>query len=493
MSWPPIVPALSAAQREVILEIARNMVSGSLPEAPAAAATPAASGKSLFDPDASPALAADVERQGKKGGPIVLAGLRIPVAQPHLPSASPSILWGNIPALTVLPDTAGNASATTAELPRPSLAPGEERVLQARVASNAPDARSAAGKLSNTMPQAPRPSVSSGESKASNATVARHASEPTPSDPATSDPEPGPASASNAAPDVPGSDPVSGERKTLTTESARNAPDTGTLAGDTTRSLVQSAGTAIAGDTWTATFPGPSTDPPDRQPAGEMTAYDMKGDPARPNTSPPHQPAGTLRGNPDRPAPVIEPASRQPEAGQGSRHPASRPAFPVSVLRELPPNAGLVAGAAIEVAVAMQTDVQGSAAQRADILASFVLNAHFLPGWPPARPFSMPDPKAAVHQMAHQMSLSRDEQAILVYLASFGLSEQQLRTLLRNHDTGIRRGRILVALMVLLAGIGTLTRTLRHELANLAEELIQAGAVPDPQTAFRRNRLLKPI
>ena len=112
--------------------------------------------------------------------------------------------------------------------------------------------------------------------------------------------------------------------------------------------------------------------------------------------------------------------------------------------------------------------------EQGGILSSFILNAHFQPGWPPQRPIQDLDAKAFIQQLATEGALGKDDIAMLIYLANFGLKKKQIARLLRLVAAAGNGGKLLDALGSFLANIGVALGALREELELLAEEL-EAG------------------
>lgn len=128
---------------------------------------------------------------------------------------------------------------------------------------------------------------------------------------------------------------------------------------------------------------------------------------------------------------------------------------------------GLAEGAA--ASAAMRTELGG-------IIASFILNAHFQPGWPPLRPVQDVEAKAFVAQLAKDPKLSKDDLAMLTYLANFGLKREQIARILKLVAAATNRSKLLQAIAQLFANIGTVLGAVRDEIAALAAELEEARA-----------------
>ncbi len=131
--------------------------------------------------------------------------------------------------------------------------------------------------------------------------------------------------------------------------------------------------------------------------------------------------------------------------------------------------AGLNLADGAAAATAMRAELGG-------IIASFILNAHFQPGWPPLRPVQDAEAKAVVAQLARDAKLSKDDTAMLTYLANFGLNRTQLLRILKLVAAATNRSKLLQAIVQLFAGIGTVLGAVRTEIEALAAELREADA-----------------
>lgn len=105
------------------------------------------------------------------------------------------------------------------------------------------------------------------------------------------------------------------------------------------------------------------------------------------------------------------------------------------------------------------------------IIASFILNAHFQPGWPPLRPVQDPEAKSFVAQLARDPKLSKDDLAMLTYLANFGLNRTQLARILKLVAAATNRSKLLQAIAQLFANVGTVLGALHAEIEALADEI----------------------
>lgn len=129
--------------------------------------------------------------------------------------------------------------------------------------------------------------------------------------------------------------------------------------------------------------------------------------------------------------------------------------------------------------------------ERAGVIASFVLNAHFLPGWPPPRPFEMPAALAAHATLAERLAeLTEQEAEKLLYLSKLGLTPGQLERILRLMARARKRSAFFDTLVAALTNIGAVLDALRDEAAAIAEELLVQRQVALPLHAGRgRERL----
>ncbi len=146
-----------------------------------------------------------------------------------------------------------------------------------------------------------------------------------------------------------------------------------------------------------------------------------------------------------------------------------------SVVEHALASLGLAEGAA--TSAAMRTELGG-------IIASFILNAHFQPGWPPLRPVQDVEAKAFVAQLAKDPKLSKDDIAMLTYLANFGLNRTQLARILKLVAAATNRSKLLQAIAQVFANIGTVLGAVQAEIEALAAELKEARA-----GQLRRERL----
>jgi hypothetical protein len=109
-------------------------------------------------------------------------------------------------------------------------------------------------------------------------------------------------------------------------------------------------------------------------------------------------------------------------------------------------------------------------ASRGGIIASFILNAGMIPGWPAPRPLAGAEvhPEALAGRMPPDPSITDDE--ALKYLANLGADPalvEKVRKMLQKPPPGKK---ILLFLATLLTALTVVIETLKHELEALAEE-----------------------
>lgn len=125
----------------------------------------------------------------------------------------------------------------------------------------------------------------------------------------------------------------------------------------------------------------------------------------------------------------------------------------------------------------------GGQVERAGIIASFILNAAMIPGWPPPLPFA-PTPEARLLGLMPRQQASSEEGDILAYFERCGVKPQGLARV-RDLLAGLaksRRMRFLLGLAVLLSSIETVLDLVGEELARLAGD---AGSEEAEVTASR--------
>jgi hypothetical protein len=108
--------------------------------------------------------------------------------------------------------------------------------------------------------------------------------------------------------------------------------------------------------------------------------------------------------------------------------------------------------------------------ERAGVIASFVLNAAMIPGWPFPKPIELalgrgmiPDPLPPPHAAI-------DEGEAMSYLASMGASGGLLDKIKELMDKIIKRSKLLLALATALSALSLAVECLREELEAMEQE-----------------------
>jgi len=127
------------------------------------------------------------------------------------------------------------------------------------------------------------------------------------------------------------------------------------------------------------------------------------------------------------------------------------------------------------------------ATERAGVLASFILNAHFLPGWPPPRPIEQPEVRQFTATLDRAL-LGPEELEALEYLARLGLTVEQLRRLARLAHKARKRSKFLDAVAGFFVSLGALLTTLQEELENIADEQVADRRI-EAEGSGRRERI----
>jgi hypothetical protein len=99
--------------------------------------------------------------------------------------------------------------------------------------------------------------------------------------------------------------------------------------------------------------------------------------------------------------------------------------------------------------------------ERAGVIASFVLNAAMIPGWPPPRPIESARPDAAV--AVRQLQAGVDETETADYLTRLGIPASLMARLAAWLEAFKRRARILFGLMILIGSTHAVLRSLKEE------------------------------
>lgn len=146
--------------------------------------------------------------------------------------------------------------------------------------------------------------------------------------------------------------------------------------------------------------------------------------------------------------------------------------------------AGAVAGVAVQNTAAADAlamlGLAGGAAQlgslpsdQAGVLASFILNAHMLPGWPPPLPFAALSETFGSARLSIVPQLSRNEEQVLVYLLNLGLNPDHIARILKAIRSVRRRSSLFMAIASILSSTASVTHVIEMELAALVEDLLQ--------------------
>ncbi|MDO1583209.1 hypothetical protein [Rhizobium oryzicola] len=120
-----------------------------------------------------------------------------------------------------------------------------------------------------------------------------------------------------------------------------------------------------------------------------------------------------------------------------------------------------------------QQQMQPFQVERAGIIASFILNAAMIPGWPPPRPIEGV-PAVVASFVQQQKELSDVERDLLLSIGKVLNAPKSLEKLLRILKASAKRAKLLAALDFLLAVTEDLVALLRAELERL-EDLASDG------------------
>ena len=115
--------------------------------------------------------------------------------------------------------------------------------------------------------------------------------------------------------------------------------------------------------------------------------------------------------------------------------------------------------------------------ERAGVLASFILNAAMIPGWPPPRPIEGVPLQAFVGQLGRNPHLTAADKELLLYLANMGLTRRQLARLLRKVEVAKNKSRLLLAFSVLATNLQAAAKAFAEEIAARAEEFDETEMV----------------
>ncbi|KQT54072.1 hypothetical protein ASG43_00045 [Aureimonas sp. Leaf454] len=108
--------------------------------------------------------------------------------------------------------------------------------------------------------------------------------------------------------------------------------------------------------------------------------------------------------------------------------------------------------------------------ERAGILASFILNAAMIPGWPPPRPIEGVEIKTLQTLLSKNQIVSKGDLELLLYLANIGFSRAHLSKFLKRVEDRKRRSRILRAVALIMTNLVAVVDVMGRELQMLREE-----------------------
>ena len=134
---------------------------------------------------------------------------------------------------------------------------------------------------------------------------------------------------------------------------------------------------------------------------------------------------------------------------------------------------------------------QGVHGEAGGIIASFILNAAMIPGWPPPRlPETIED---QVADLATRLQVSPEMSAedLMDYLAKFGVNEQLLERLRKAQLPPATTMKVLGYLAVLMTAISTIFASLKEEVAQLVAELKEQGAEEVDAESIRERLYLR--
>ncbi|WAJ30501.1 hypothetical protein [Antarcticirhabdus aurantiaca] len=129
----------------------------------------------------------------------------------------------------------------------------------------------------------------------------------------------------------------------------------------------------------------------------------------------------------------------------------------------------------------------GPMSERGGVIASFILNAAMIPGWPPPRPIEPAALRAFVFSVVGEAKLTQDEAETLLYLANLGVRAKDLRRMMRRILAAKNRSVLMLALAAILTNARAAMTALADEIAALAEEMSEERRLA---AADGRSRLL---
>lgn len=168
----------------------------------------------------------------------------------------------------------------------------------------------------------------------------------------------------------------------------------------------------------------------------------------------------------DRPAASASPAA------QGNAQPV-----PQAVDAPSPQSAASADALAMLGLADRMTQIGSLGAERAGVLASFILNAHMLPGWPPPRPFARVAEGLRTAGREATPQLTRNEELILIYLLNLGLNANHLDYVLKTIRSARRRSSLFTAIANLLSSATNVVHIVEVELESLVDDLLQERKV----------------
>jgi hypothetical protein len=113
--------------------------------------------------------------------------------------------------------------------------------------------------------------------------------------------------------------------------------------------------------------------------------------------------------------------------------------------------------------------------ERAGVIASFILNAAMIPGWPPPRPFVSVEVEELMTRL-QKGPVAASELEVMTYLSKFGLSKELLAKIFALMEAIRRRRLVMLALAILLTNARAVLESIKAELARLTEESESAEA-----------------
>lgn len=127
--------------------------------------------------------------------------------------------------------------------------------------------------------------------------------------------------------------------------------------------------------------------------------------------------------------------------------------------------------------------------ERAGIIASFVLNAHMSPAWPPLRPVEN-SPVASSPKSLPVSGLSANETEIFRYLANFCLSGEQISRIMKLASKSGNRSNLLAAIVTFISIFGTMTREIWSELELIFDDLMAEQDLQANMLGGKRRRMV---